>query len=891
MAMYSPPTSVNALESFDSSRPFHGHVLCCTSIEADQRTEIAQRTADMGGIHRYDLTPDVTHLVVGDYNTPKYRHVAKTRPDIKPMAAGWIEAVRRLWVEDHDMDLAALERLEREWMLLPLEASGGFPNSPNPADRERKRLLCCLTGFEDNTLRAMIEDKVRANGGDYVADLSRRVTHLIVAKAEGKKYSAARKWNVRCVTIEWLNDSIERGMILDEDCYDPTLPPEELGQGAWTRREVLPVALGKRVREGGATSIEEGRRKLRKSASMRMHSQSSNIWGDILNQSAGDLSGGNGSRRAVSAVFAVADSITTTDSALPSGDRNLPAPRKGVFANSLFYVHGFSEEKSQILSNYVTSYGGRMAGSLEDVASLSHEEALDQRYLVVPQLSEPDTHPPLPDNVHIITEFFIERCIHRKLLFAPSDHVLGQPFPRFPIGGFQNITICTAGFVDEQLNQVEKSITQLGGTYSEKLNRLVTFLVCPRLSALREQKRDLAIYHNIPIISSEWLWQCIVTGSVVPWEKYEFEEVIRAAKTIRAKLEQKEEEKRKERPALNKSRSEPVFRPETAFLKPRPKPSHRAPPIGAGVDMTAFKSGASEFARQKAPPRQEETRGAREAEKTRAVQESTHDSHYETAPTHHTPLNDGFASAPLSESSANNLNKPTSPLKQSVPERILKRIPTGGEVGDSEAGEDSDTASRAPNEPAGGDPDTERDRNLKQAKESERLELSKRLNSLMAGDTASTEADDLHAGPPPTRRKRQILGRAISNASAASSGSAESNTNTNTTSVPRLRQLGSVQENSTTTTTGSVELDRFLEDDGVPEDDNPPPPATQLEYDNPEARRHRQAIMDRMLGNNNKQSGSVNTNNNNIKQEKTKVPLGLAAEIHSARRTRRQGRE
>lgn len=101
----------------------------------------------MGGVHRYDLTPDVTHLIVGKYSTAKYRHVAKERPDIKPMAAGWVEAVRRLWVEDQEIDMAALEET---WKLRAFESGGGIPNSPNPADHERQRLVCCLTGFEDS---------------------------------------------------------------------------------------------------------------------------------------------------------------------------------------------------------------------------------------------------------------------------------------------------------------------------------------------------------------------------------------------------------------------------------------------------------------------------------------------------------------------------------------------------------------------------------------------------------------------------------------------------------------------------------------------------------------------------------------------------------------------
>ena len=55
----------------------------------------------------------------------------------------------------------------------------------------------------------MIEEKVKANGGEYVGDLSKKVTHLITYKPEGKKYKAAINWGIRAVSIEWLHDSVE----------------------------------------------------------------------------------------------------------------------------------------------------------------------------------------------------------------------------------------------------------------------------------------------------------------------------------------------------------------------------------------------------------------------------------------------------------------------------------------------------------------------------------------------------------------------------------------------------------------------------------------------------------------------------------------------------------
>ncbi|KAJ8110506.1 hypothetical protein ONZ43_g5852 [Nemania bipapillata] len=641
--MQSPPTSDNAVDTFDSSRPFRGLVLCCTNIEADQRTEIAQRTADMGGIHKYDLTPDVTHLIVGDYNTAKYRHVAKERPDIKPMAAGWVEAVRRLWVEDQEMDFATLEN---SWKLQTFEAGGGIPNSPNPPERERQRLVCC-------NVRAMIEDKVKTNGGDYVADLSRRVTHLIVYKPEGKKYSAARKWDIRCVSVEWLHDSVERGMILNEECYDPTLPPEERGKGAWTRRDLGRISLGKRVRDDSIVSIEGGRRKLRKSAT-----------GDLSRQD--DV---NRESSAPAAPDTTNPETSVPETSRPIGqsipepptDREWPALRKGVFSGCRFFVHGFPPSKEQVLFGFLTSHSGQLSSSLEDVASSRHTEPLHQRYLLVPQTSQPDTHPQLPDNVHIITEFFIERCIHNKTLFSPTDHVWGQPFPRFPIDGFQNLTICTAGFVNEQLNQIEKTVTQLGATYSEKLNRQVSLLICPELASLREQKRDLAIYHNILIINVDWLWQCIATGCLVPWDGFQFEELTRIVDSIRAKLKKREEDKKKGREMLNRSRSEPLLGKPVISKPARRTP---APPPNAGVDMTAFDGDISGVDRE-----------------TSSLQErDAHESHYETAPTHPYTLDNAFATTPLSETTANNLNKTASPAKLCPSERTPKRFPTEGEA-------------------------------------------------------------------------------------------------------------------------------------------------------------------------------------------------------------------
>lgn len=65
----------------------------------------------MGATHRHPLTLDTTHLIVGDYNSEKYRYVARERPDVKPMTAEWVEAIRELWMSDQAIDMDELERV------------------------------------------------------------------------------------------------------------------------------------------------------------------------------------------------------------------------------------------------------------------------------------------------------------------------------------------------------------------------------------------------------------------------------------------------------------------------------------------------------------------------------------------------------------------------------------------------------------------------------------------------------------------------------------------------------------------------------------------------------------------------------------------------------------
>ena len=94
----------------------------------------------MGAVNRYDLTSDVTHLIVGKTGTPKYQYVAKGRPDVKCLLPSWIDAVRQSWMAGGETDVEALEIANKLPTLIGLKI--------------------CVTGFEDRMYLSIKENNV-----------------------------------------------------------------------------------------------------------------------------------------------------------------------------------------------------------------------------------------------------------------------------------------------------------------------------------------------------------------------------------------------------------------------------------------------------------------------------------------------------------------------------------------------------------------------------------------------------------------------------------------------------------------------------------------------------------------------------------------------------------
>ena len=131
--------------------------------------------------------------------------------------------------------------------------------------------------------RRQLEDLINNNGGEYRGNLTRDITHLIAREPSGNKFNYAGQWGIKTVSIEWITDSLARGMILDEASYSLLLPPSDRGCTAWLRRTVSTTSLSKRPPESELGKPNS--RKLRRTASAKLSSESSGLWSNIVGES------------------------------------------------------------------------------------------------------------------------------------------------------------------------------------------------------------------------------------------------------------------------------------------------------------------------------------------------------------------------------------------------------------------------------------------------------------------------------------------------------------------------------------------------------------------------------------------------------------------------------
>ncbi|KAB8360582.1 hypothetical protein FH972_024322 [Carpinus fangiana] len=474
----------------------------------------------MGAVHKLDLTSDVTHLIVGKVDTPKYQYVAKERPDVKVVLPDWVAAVRDKWTEGGDVDIAALEEQYR---------------LPTFHD-----LHICVTGFEDLDQRSALQQTFTDNGATYHGDLTKDVSHLVAALPKGKKYEFAVQWGIKLVTLEWVRDSIARGMVLEERLYHPTTPEEERGVGSVTTKQA-PSPLGKRklgeVQLTRNTSDTASRaRKLRRTASARYESQGDNLWADMGSMDDGAKPQTHAgqewnedeaprrpsrdtSRKSVSLPHLDSDGITP----ITHGQQEYRSPAvQGIFSGHSFCIRGFPDRHTDLLQKILTSNGGVLLTDAQLTSRLDENNDDHGTLFLVPHQITARTLAVVPHVRHhdtFVTEFWLEKCLSDKQFVDYVTTPLCKPLSTYPLRYMDKLTICPSSFVGVDLLHLKKTVELMGARYDESLHKQTSVLVCnngvPNMSKL-----EYALDNRIPVVHAEWFWQCIKRCKVLPFDRF-----------------------------------------------------------------------------------------------------------------------------------------------------------------------------------------------------------------------------------------------------------------------------------------------------------------------------------------------------------------------------------
>uniref|UniRef100_A0A8D3E031 DNA topoisomerase II binding protein 1 n=1 Tax=Scophthalmus maximus TaxID=52904 RepID=A0A8D3E031_SCOMX len=169
----------------------------CTSLDKATRAEVMDLVQLMGGRVYLDLNVSVTHLIAGEVGSKKYLVAASLgKPILLPT---W---VRACWERSQDSLFRYTD--------LPVD---------DYACAVLRGCTVCVTGLS-STERKEVQRLCEQHGANYTGQLKmNECTHLIVSEPAGQKYECARKWNVYCVSLHWLFDSIEKGFCQDESRY------------------------------------------------------------------------------------------------------------------------------------------------------------------------------------------------------------------------------------------------------------------------------------------------------------------------------------------------------------------------------------------------------------------------------------------------------------------------------------------------------------------------------------------------------------------------------------------------------------------------------------------------------------------------------------------------
>lgn len=364
-------------------KPFHGITFCPTGINDENLSRsISKKIIKLGGLYSKDLTRQVNVLICGSSkDTNKYKFAVRYRYDIVFIGLKAIDVFYQRWLSGDDMK-DSLSLLKARYSDQPLTNYYIFIGRVQGHSVEELEKICHS------------QNCYKCNSTHFVKDVQSKNEHcrviFIADSLKGTRVEAAQQQGLPIVHYKWLLDCHKRNATLE---YDPhylvsriasETPFEEIGLGScecWNKLAPVTACEAKAANVNPLTKFK---------------SQGDKIW-----------------EKAMSKAIEKSKSDETYElnaNPLLVTENVVNAP---VFQNCSFQIsQKFPDDHYKILQRVIEQNGGASSESGD--------------YVLIPS-NIPYGEIAAQESNTVVTEFFIERCLHYKKLISPPD-TWSKPF-------------------------------------------------------------------------------------------------------------------------------------------------------------------------------------------------------------------------------------------------------------------------------------------------------------------------------------------------------------------------------------------------------------------------------------------------------------------------------
>ncbi|AQZ12287.1 DPB11 (YJL090C) [Zygosaccharomyces parabailii] len=367
-------------------KPFQGITFCPTGLNDEYCSRsIAKKIVKLGGLFFKDLTRQVSVLVIGKTrDTNKYKFAVRHRPDMTFVSLEAVETIYERWLAGEDLS-AAPELLRSRYSLPPLSDTYVFIGRVDPqiCPVDRLEKLCRLQGCYDCNSAQFARNCISRNQGRLVVFISDTL--------HGSRVKAAAEVGVPIIHPKWILDCHKRNATLEYDPYymlekiEPRTPLERIGTDScecWKSLADPPTVLR------DSKSPTEPKMSLKS----KFKPQGEKLWQKAM------------SVGPTKETPLIPDSSKTA--ANPAVEQLSSFQR--IFEDISFEIDPmFAEPHAHILQKVIEQH----AGAVQKPA----------KYHLIPSNTPIKGLSSVNEKQILVTEFFVERCLHYKKLIDPPD--------------------------------------------------------------------------------------------------------------------------------------------------------------------------------------------------------------------------------------------------------------------------------------------------------------------------------------------------------------------------------------------------------------------------------------------------------------------------------------